>query len=408
MLITDSSALREWHDRTRARRLALASNQLEALGRLTILVPTRERQDFLIRLVAVWGGTPVRLVLVDGSDHPVSATHREVIESAENVSYVHSALSYPERMKLAGSFVSTPYAVLSGDDEFLLPAGLTVAIRLLDQDPGLAGCVGQCLRFFPTRRSHRLMFEMGYPYWRYRRDEDSAEQRILHAMDGYNAATCYAVLRSDVWTESWGSVDQWACPAPTEVQQAVAVLARGRFTTVDELFWLRSEENPTLDLAERRRLTLVEWWRSEDHAEERRRYVARLAEDLENAASVPSVQSLEVVVNAVDAVVARNQAAQETRRSVSRRVGRGIRSVGFSLLGRFIPDAGLVRIRDFLARLGSAIGCSNERFLGGSRMAPRRCPVALLDANPDMASVLAEVETVVGTFHRARATGGTR
>ncbi|SVE54919.1 uncharacterized protein METZ01_LOCUS507773, partial [marine metagenome] len=65
MLTTDSLALREWHDRTRARRLTLASNQLEALRRLTILVPTRERQDFLIRLVAVWGGTPVRLVLVD-------------------------------------------------------------------------------------------------------------------------------------------------------------------------------------------------------------------------------------------------------------------------------------------------------------------------------------------------------
>ena len=407
MPITDSSALRQWYDQTRVRRPALPSDQVKALERLTILVPTRERQDFLIRLVAVWGGTPVRLVLVDGSDHSISTVHREVIELAENVSYVHSPLSYPERMKLAGSFVSTPYAVLSGDDEFLLPAGLAAAVRLLDQERGLAGCVGQCLRFFPTRRSHRLMFEMGYPYWRYRRDEDSAEQRILHAMDEYNASTCYAVLRSDVWTESWGSVDQWTCPAATELQQAIAVLARGRLATVDQLFWLRSEENPPVDVVARR-LTMVEWWRSAEHAEERRRYVARLAADLENAASIPSARSLEVVVNAVDAIVARNHARQEIRRSVSRRVGRGIRSAGFNLLGRFIPDAGLVRIRDFMARLGSAFGCSNERFLGGSRMAVRRCPVGLLDANPDMASVLADVETVVGTFHRARAIGGTR
>jgi len=407
LLTTDTPALREWYDRTRERRLALPSNQLEALGRLTILVPTRERQDFLIRLVAVWGGTPVRLVLVDGSDHPVSATHREVIESAENVSYVHALLSYPERMKLAGSFVSTPYAVLSGDDEILLPTGLVAAIRLLDQDPGLAGCVGQCLRFFPTRRSHRLMFEMGYPYWRYRRDEGSAEQRILHAMDGYNAATCYAVLRSDVWTESWGSVEQWSCSTATEVQQAIAVLARGRLATVDELFWLRSEENPPLDLAERRRLTLAEWWRSVEHAEESRRYVASLAADLENAASIPGARSLEVVASAVDALVAThdamNHSGQEARRRVGRRVGRGIRSVGLKLLGRFISDAGLVRIRDFLARVGSALGHSNERFLGGPRSAARRCPAALLEANPDMASVLADVETVVGTFHRARA-----
>ena len=133
---------------------------------------------------------------------------------------------------------------------------------------------------------------------------------------------------------------------------------------------------------------------------------------LEDAASIPSAQSLEVVVSAVDALVAnadaRAHAAQEARRRVGRRVGRGIRSAGLSLLGRFIPDAGLVRIRDFLARVGSAFGHSNERFLGGSRMVTRRCPAALLEANPDMVSVLADVETVVGTFHRARAIGGAR
>jgi hypothetical protein len=256
------------------------------------------------------------------------------------------------------------------------------------------------------------MFEMGYPYWRYRRDEDSAEQRILHAMDGYNAATCYAVLRSEVWTESWGSVDEWSCLAATEVQQAIAVLARGRLATVDELFWLRSEENPPVNLAERRRLTLVEWWRSVEHAEECRRYVARLATDLENAASIASARSLEVVVSAVDALVAtqdaKNHAGQEARRRVGWRIGRGIRSACLSLLGRFIPDAGLVRIRDLLAWVGSALGHSNERFLGGPRSAARRCPGALLEANPDMASVLADVETVVGTFHRARAIRGTR
>ena len=56
-----------------------------------------------------------------------------------------------------------------------------------------------------------------------------------------------------------------------------------------------------------------------------------------------------------------------------------------------------------LEALGSALGHSNERFLGGPRSAARRCPAALLEANPDMASVLADVETVVGTFHRARA-----
>jgi hypothetical protein len=168
---------------------------------------------------------------------------------------------------------------------------------------------------------------------------------------------------------------------------------------------------PPVNLAERRRLTLAEWWRSVEHAEECRRYVARLAVDLENAASIPSARSLEVVVSAVDALVATqdamNHAGQEARRRVGWRVGRGIRSAGLSLLGRFIPDAGLVRIRDFLARVGSAFGHSNERFLGGSRSAARRCPAALLEANPDMASVLADVETV-GTFHRARAIRGAR
>ena len=41
-------------------------------------------------------------------------------------------------------------------------------------------------------------------------------------------------------------------------------------------------------------------------------------------------------------------------------------------------------------------------------MVARRCPVALLEADPYVASVLADVEAVVGTLHRARAIGETR
>ena len=140
---------------------------------------------------------------------------------------------------------------------------------------------------------------------------------------------------------------------------------------------------------------------------------SRLALDgLEDTASIPCSQSLEVVVSAVDALVAnadaRAHAAREARRRVGRRVGRGIRRAGLSLLGRFIPESGLARIRDLLAWVQSAFGHSNERFLGGSRMVARRCPVALLEADPYVASVLADVEAVVGTLHRVRAIGETR
>ena len=389
-------------------RPAFTPDQRSALGRLTIVVPSRNRQDYLFRLVAQWGGTPVHLVFLDGSDEPVSDRSREFVEGVGNVEYVHRVIGWPERMRLAKHHLARPYAVMCGDDEFLLPPGLASAIELLDRESGMVGCVGQTLRFFPTRRFRRLAFEAGYDYWRPRATDDDPVARIQASMVHYDAATCYAVLRHDVWAASWGSVEAWSTPAPTEVQQALAVHARGLVGVVDDLYWLRSEENPPVD-RHLRKLTLGDWWRSADHADERERYIDRVGRDLALAMSLDDDGARTVVEDAVDALVASTDRRNEAAGWVDGRPpvrGRGSTlEMTRELSERFLPDALHLALGDSLEAGRRFTGRSAGRRYGGVRRVERWCPDRLREATPDLSTVLGRVEGVVRSFHQERTSG---
>ena len=117
----------------------------DPLADLTVVVPTWERQDFVLRQLRYWAPSAARLVVVDGSDHPLPCRVRGAIDGMERITYRHERRPFHERLATAGSLVSTKYAVMLGDDEFHLLSGLRTVIRELEEEPGLVGCMGQVL-----------------------------------------------------------------------------------------------------------------------------------------------------------------------------------------------------------------------------------------------------------------------
>ncbi len=403
--------LADWCRSEVKNRPPLSDEQAEALGRLVIVTPSRNRQDFLVRQVASWGGTPVRLLLLDGSDEAVPGEARSLFDEHPNVDYRHEPVGWAERLTLAGREIDRPYAVLCGDDEFLMPAGLAAAIGSLDRDLSMAGCVGQCLRFFPTRRFRRLAFEAGYDYWRPRPDDGDPVARIRASMADYDAVTCYAVLRADVWKASWGSVGGWSTPALAEVQQALSVHARGRIGTVDDLYWLRSEENPPVD-RDLRRLTLGDWWTSAEHSEERDRYLDRVAGDLVLVGASHGVAARVVAEEAVDALVRatdrRNESGGWTDGRPPDAGHSGLVGAIRDLSHRFLPDTIHLALGDALEAGRRLFGRSSMRRYGGVRRVENWCPDRLVTATPEISEELERVERLVRTFHPARQVGAGR
>lgn len=107
---------------------------------LTIVVPTRNRLDFLLRMLGYLRQLEVRhpIVVADSSDEDQVAGAREAIaRAADGLSLVH-AVYPPGRSSffcVADAFttVKTPYVVFGADDDFVIPAALDAGVAFLER-----------------------------------------------------------------------------------------------------------------------------------------------------------------------------------------------------------------------------------------------------------------------------------
>lgn len=259
---------------------------------LTVIVPSYCRQAFLLRQVVYWMRAPMKVILLDGSPEPLSAHLRTPLGAIQNVSYWHLPVGLLERLEAVRQSIDTSYAVLLGDDEFHLPSGLRKAVKYLEVHPEDVGCIGQSIKFYISQDRAQIAYGCGYAHFGYSAQAGSVLDRFAHAMERYNAATCYAVLRSDVWKDSWGTLLKTSCKDVCEVQQALATYGAGKFATVDQIYWLRSYENVSVnDHNHFKNQTFHSWWESTAYADERRAVVAAIAAVIQKYARLPTTQA---------------------------------------------------------------------------------------------------------------------
>ena len=250
----------------------------DPLENLTVIIPSYCRQPFLLRQIVYWMYAPVKVIILDGSTESLSPHLMKAVAPLLHITYWHNPVGIMERLVAVKSMISTSYAVLQGDDEFLLHGGLRKAVQYLKENADDAGCIGQSIRFYISKDKSQIAYGTGYPHFNYNVRADSVLERFEHAMEHYNAATCYAVLRTEVWKDSLASLLKTACKDVCEVQQALATYSAGKFSTVDQIYWLRSCENvPVMDSNHFKNLSFPAWWISSAYADERQKAVVAIA-----------------------------------------------------------------------------------------------------------------------------------
>ena len=148
------------------------------LSKLTVVIPSYCRQDFIIRQCANWHGSGASVVIMDGSPKPLANTLHQAITGLGDVAYVHSAAVIVDRLKHAATLIKTPYAVMCGDDEFLFASGMSSAIALLEQDQGLVACIGQSLLYYLLNNGSECSYSTGYDTYKYEVKHDNVQDRL--------------------------------------------------------------------------------------------------------------------------------------------------------------------------------------------------------------------------------------
>lgn len=258
-----------------------SSSAGDPLSDLTIVIPSRRRQDYLLRQIRFWWNSAPRLMIVDGSCRGLPDGVVTAVEGHPRIEYIHDERSMSDRLARAGQMIETRFAVMLGDDEFHLPSGLRASIAALEADPELIGCMGQVISFLPVRDYRAVSYRRNYRLMSgFEARGESPGERVDQAFRPYTMATCYAVLRSTAWKLSWGMVQEYGSGHAAEVQQAMAVHLLGGVSTTNHVQMLRSIENPTdpvADLEANGKIWFPQWWQEERFADERLRFVETLA-----------------------------------------------------------------------------------------------------------------------------------
>ena len=368
---------------------------LSRLEKLTVVIPSYGRSDFLLRQAVYWGNDVARVVIVDGSPQPLSTKMQEALSCQTNIKYLHSPETIFARLRLAAQHIHTPYAVMLGDDEFHLKKGLCQAIDKLDRDSTLVACIGQSLGFFPGAR---IMYSKGYPHWRYEVQGDIRE-RLISGMTNYNAATCYAVLREPVWRRSWGGMQPWSHLPAVELQQAIVTYIHGKLSTVDEVYWLRSGENPSVKIESEgapEELAFEDWWLSSEFKLECERFVEVLVGEVLSVGQLGYEEAKKLIVEVMDLHMMQ---CMKIRRMKSRPIMSVIGSLkAIAIRVLKIPLKTLLPEKQFFKLKSKYI----RRYYGGLDDLKRCKNFDSFLLDEDLVSELSEIESIVDGFHKAR------
>ncbi|MDG2426880.1 MAG: TIGR00180 family glycosyltransferase [Acidimicrobiales bacterium] len=385
----------------------------DLLSDLTVVVPTWSRQDFVLRQLRFWSSSAARLIVVDGSDSALSDRVRSAVADHPRLTYLHHRCSFADRLRIAGEHLSSKYAVMLGDDEFHLPSGLRAAVRILNEDADLVGCMGQVLSFSPMDGYRRCLFSRAYPGMAdFSAMQKDPTERLVAAMDPYTMATCYAVLRTPVWQRSWGSVGSYSSGVAAEMQQAFTVHLLGPFRSNNAVQWLRSVENsitPVSDLeSERgRMLWFPEWWENHKWDVEHHEFLDRITAVVAERVGLPRPECRQAINAGAQLFATRNRAEFDSLDQVE---GGGrpktslLTRVARIAAARF-PDGVALTIRHLRSIIQKWRGAQGGDYLGATEELPSRLENAGLVSTSELLKEVAQVEKLVRDFHLLRNLG---
>jgi glycosyltransferase domain-containing protein len=249
------------------------------LKKLTIVIPTFNRQDYLIRNMSYWSNREAKIIIIDGSIK--SIPQKTIKNFGLNIQYIHYPAPMIQRIDKSRSLIKTEYVALLGDDEFFLTDGLLASIKELDRDPSLVACMGRALGFINYKKNLIKGFFVYTSFKNYCVSADKSSDRMKDHMKNYAPSTIYSVVRAREWKAAFeaSSLHEFPVYGAVEIQFELAMSYFGKSKIIPVLHWLRSfeqepiRENLTNDVSLDTRNKFYDWWLSSENYSNREKFI---------------------------------------------------------------------------------------------------------------------------------------
>ena len=395
ILFMPTETLKNWLF-SRLQQSNVKHKSIEELSLLTVVIPSYGRQEFLLRQCAYWHGSGASVLIVDGSPKPLEEQVQYLLSGLGDITYLHSATSFMDRLKQASRLINTPYTVMSGDDEFLLFSGLRSAINLLEKNHELVACIGQSLHYHLSDNGTKCSYGRGYNTYRYEIKQDNVQDRLNSSMEDYNAATSYAVTRSSIWCRSWGNLQEFSSAYVCELEHSLVTYIWGKLGSVDDVYWMRSSENsPIMTSDINRSLSTEEWWTSDKYKTEQLNFITKLSDELVCALNIDRAKAESIVCNAFEIYL------QDAYHSANFSLHQKCQRFAVSILKKWTPQVWV----DFLRQLRFRLKTSKAPMTGNlgnlENIKATKTPLPFL-CNAVLTTELLAMEELIADFYKVR------
>jgi glycosyltransferase domain-containing protein len=270
---------------------------------LSIVIPSYNRPNFLMRQFNYWSDTNVHLIFLDGSNSSIGRSERNLIAKKKNATYIQMRGSVGERLQLARDVISTPYTLSCNDDDLYFKSGVFKAIELLNKQPDLVACRGQNIRAHISNDKSDIKYsQMFNRYEKFNVTQNLATERIKYAFSDYNGASLFAVLRTWVWKKSWveGYNMNFSSTNVSEFFQNISVYIQGKLISLDMPYLLETNENTVVNTtSDNRDLLFSKWILSESYQSEREVFVHTLALEMSKKENISLWDSKNVIIGSL-------------------------------------------------------------------------------------------------------------
>jgi len=214
------------------------------LKKLTIVIPSFNRQSYILRQIKFWKNELAKVIILDGSLNPIDISKNEI---PPNIYYIHNNSTIENRLKIAESMIETSYSVLLSDDEFFIPSALKNCVIELEKNKEYSVCKGCAVAF-------DFLFDKvnGYPIYEklknYIVDQSKKEDRLNFHLGNYQMAVLWGITRTDVFLKMLRTISKgpYSSAAAAEITCSIIGAWEGKIKVINELMWLRSFENQSI------------------------------------------------------------------------------------------------------------------------------------------------------------------
>lgn len=227
------------------------------LEKLTIIIYTYNRHQYLRRALDHWCNYNSKLVILDGSDKKFEDPRLE----KKNIKYIYDTKGLYNRLLSSVKYIETEFMILAADDEFYLPSALCSCINFLMKNEAYSSCGGRAIGFGLDNEKKIFGKQVYQKLRNLTLDHESSNNRIIQHFSNYVPAHFYSVIKSNKWKKICPYVfhKKYDFFGSIELQVEFLIIISGKSKMIPELMWMRSHGVAQL-VFNLPQIKIQDWW----------------------------------------------------------------------------------------------------------------------------------------------------